>query len=1454
MIGFDRSLAVVIGINDYRNGIDPLHTAVPDAIAIAEILQKTYKYELVHPNFDSGVIVNQYATKDKLEKLLTDILLNKIKPTKSDRLILYFAGHGIARNSDEGLKGYLVPQDAHITKQDSLLKMSDVHNWLTKLECRHLLVILDCCFAGSFRWESYRKLIPVVENVTEAHYYRFIEYPAWQVLTSASHNQEALDYLNNRDIEQYRNHSPFAEGLIKALQEGEGDLNNDGVIVATELYLYLRDYVEKYSQNRQTPGLFSLKKHDRGEYLFKIPNTPLNLQPTPQLNKNNNPYRGLEAFEERHAKLFFGREELVEKLIQRLSASEHRLSIILGNSGSGKSSLAKAGLIPQLRQTKEDRWLIFKPMRPGKDPWASLAQAIEEIASNTKDKLHKNPEALVNIIAPWIEKNSSTKLLLVIDQLEELIVHAHHVNTENLSNREQPWQIFLQLLATALDKCPQFHLVITLRSDFETRFLKSALNPYWFKAEFNMRPMRSDELRKVIERPALGMALYFEPPNFIYRLIDDVAHMPGALPLLSFTLSEMYIRLYRAWYEEGKENRTLTIDAEFYQRGGVAGSLTRRANQEYINLGDEELRTTMRRVILRMLAINDWEIVRRQVPDSELVYSDYAENERVTIIIERLVNARLVVRGEGIGEPYIEPAHDYLVRGWDKLQDWIEANRKILNLQQRLTLAINDWIKNGKPKDDFLLPDGERLNQLEKIFNQEFNWFNQREIEFITASLDRRDAEYKEAREQAVRNELLKKAHQIDSLLNINNLATYKPLEGLVSAISTIGLNLQEIPNQIFTPVQNALYKAMELGRVSNVLYQHEIDINAIDWSLDGKFIASGSYDGKIILWDVENRNVKQTFECELPVFSLAFSSNGTKIVSGHDKGLICLWDIQGNLILKFQGHQGCVKSISFHPSDQLIISLDFYRRLKFCNLEGKSIEINENVSKCAGIYTSFDLTTSGEIIVLGRSDGRIQFLGLDGNLYTPFQAHSRDITSIVFSPDSQAVASSGLDGTVKIWNLRGELLTNPFPVTNTRILSLAFSPDNQTIASSGLDGTVKIWNLKDDTLLYILKHGAAIESIAFSRDNKFLVSVGRDWKVQLWNIEQEISLDRSFKAHQSGVTSIALSQDSQKIVSSSWDRTIKIWNSKTELILTIPLEQQEYINSVDVSTDGELIVGGSNLGNVYLWNVNGNLINQFGLDEIEIKSIIFVPSRNFVLIHNQNKSIWRFDTYDFSTKTLIQDSDRITSLQVSPNGRNIVTGREDGILKLWDTDGNFIHQFGNKTESSIPSSSPFVIYVPNDSLAVAFSPDGQMIASGHHDNHIRLWNIDGSSVCPPFQAHENPVKLVKFSPDGKTIVSSSWNYSYSLDTDQTLRLWDLEGNLIGHPFVGHDKVITSINFSSNGDQVISSSANGKIYFWHSNWKAWLKVCCDRLHYHSVFQNPQTEEQKLACQICQDFF
>jgi hypothetical protein len=249
--------------------------------------------------------------------------------------------------------------------------------------------------------------------------------------------------------------------------------------------------------------------------------------------------------------------------------------------------------------------------------------------------------------------------------------------------------------------------------------------------------MRSDELRQAIESPASEMALYFEPPHLVDKLIDEVGQMPGALPLLSFTLSELYIKLAEKWRIQETSDRALRLDADFDKEGGVAGSLTRRANEEYNNLPDDAHRDTLRRVMLRMVTFEGGELARRRVPLSELVYADAVENDRVKLVLERFDRVRLIVSGQETGEPYVEPAHDFLVRSWDKLQKWQQEEQEDLPLQRRLTPAAIEW--KSKQEARFLWNADPYLDVLNQVLTSDKdNWFNQIETEFVQKSVWRR--------------------------------------------------------------------------------------------------------------------------------------------------------------------------------------------------------------------------------------------------------------------------------------------------------------------------------------------------------------------------------------------------------------------------------------------------------------------------------------------------------------------------------------------------------------------------------------------------------------------------------------------------------------------------------------------------------------------------------------------
>ncbi|MGH7601141.1 MAG: caspase family protein, partial [bacterium] len=286
---FGQHHAFIIGIDKYEQ-VSPLQTAVNDARKLAEVLKEQQHFREPEPT----LLLN--AKGEEIRHLL------KILPEKvgeKDRVLFYFAGHGIAADGEDGPAGYLVPADADPTDVKTFIPMEDLHQQLDALPCRHLLLILDCCFSGAFKWSSQHRAIGTLmpKKIFKERFDRFIRDLAWQVITSAASDQKALDVLRgeglrgkvtgDRGVKKSPEgaHSPFALALFEGLK-GEADIKvgqeGDGVITATELYAYIRDQIEpatiKESQKlRQTPGFFPLRKHDKGEFIFLHPRHRLNL-------------------------------------------------------------------------------------------------------------------------------------------------------------------------------------------------------------------------------------------------------------------------------------------------------------------------------------------------------------------------------------------------------------------------------------------------------------------------------------------------------------------------------------------------------------------------------------------------------------------------------------------------------------------------------------------------------------------------------------------------------------------------------------------------------------------------------------------------------------------------------------------------------------------------------------------------------------------------------------------------------------------------------------------------------------------------------------------------------------------------------------------------------------------------------------------------------------------------
>lgn len=1447
MAEIKRSLAVVIGINQYVNGIPELKTAVNDAIEIAHTLETKYQYlvlRLLDEDATGAHLKELFAAFEQQTFPLSDRTTTQLHP--DDRLLFYFAGHGFAQEdalaNADGPVGFIVPQDARMDNDSSLLPMKRLHDALLALPCRHLLVILDCCFAGAFRWAGQREVVRSQKMYRE-RYERFIAGCAQQVITSAADDEKAADSLYRfGQRSEHEGHSPFAELLLKGLC-GEADYSRDGVITATELYVYIHGELGKTSA-KQTPGMSQLKRHDKGEYIFPIPSfEPNQLDKAPLLDENANPYKGLESFEENDSDKFFGRKALTEKLQEFVTINP--LTVVLGASGSGKSSLVKAGLIPLLKKNPNS-WRILPPIRPGESPFNALNKALEREnlpvfaipsqVSHSSDNSQWYEQGLQNLsvnLSAWRNLHPNSKLLLVIDQSEEVVT---------LCRSDTEREMFLCGLARALKAFPDWlRIVLTLRSDFEPQVRETALEPDWSGARFIVPAMTREELRQAIVEPASAKVMYFEPPTLVDQLIDEVVQMPGALPLLSFTLSELYLKYIKSAREGKRNNRAITQE-DYEELGGVARSLTQRADWEYDELVkvDPAYKQTLRHVMLRMVAVGGGELARRRVLCTELEYPEL-ENARVKEVIERFVAARLLVKGRDIdNQEYVEPAHDVLVRGWQKLLNWKQQEQENLILQRRLTPAALEWKSQQQAK--FLWNADPRLDLLKQILNSSHNWFNTLEAEFVQQSL-------KQKRKNAIRlwssvtgafivlsgATLIAFNKSIDALKQTLEaylassqvlLTSNKQLEALVEGVKageTLKQNLpwlgEDTKIRVVTNLQQLIYKVRERKGLEG----HNKSVMSVSFSPDGNTIASVSKDNTIKLWRRDGELLQTLPNQQNDFFSVNFCHRDARIlISASNDNMAKVWQRQPNGTFKFRNYikdNEKIGAISLSPDCQSIATASIKPyTVKLWRLDGKLIKafLPKHIDKVKGL----DFSPDGQTIASASWDKHINIWNLKSGKLIHTIKDSSAFYGMRFV-DNKTIASAGEDGTVKLWDINGKPLKIPSMKHKNIVRFLDVSPNGNIIASTSEDGSVNLWRRKDGKLLDTFQYpGSFANQVSFSPNSKMIALAGEDNTVKLWSIEGIVLPTKNLYGSR-----LSFSPDSQKIVSGDQEGYIRLWQRDGKFLWFWKAHDKRILK-VSFSPNGQEIASASEDGTVKVWDLRGNLIKTMQENTKSVLDVSFSPDGKTIASANADYTVKLWRVMDGKLLKKFQEhTDTVTSVSFSPDGKTIASVSVDKKLILWHLNG---------TSPKIFEGHQKAVF------AVSFSPNGKMIASASADTTVRLWNVNGQRSTKVFPGHRGGVYIVKFSPSGKILASAG--------EDATINLWKVEGKENGsllQTLPGHDKSVLDLSFSPDSKTIASADLSEKLIIWNFNLDDLLRQSC------SLLQNyPKSKNNPGKIDIC----
>jgi len=771
------------------------------------------------------------------------------------------------------------------------------------------------------------------------------------------------------------------------------------------------------------------------------------------------PWRGLDAFREEDSAFFFGRGSVNEpdspigQLVRKVR--EHSFVMVVGRSGSGKSSLVFAGLVPTLRREQQHFWAVLS-FRPGTAPLKAIAEAFNpratdegivayarRITEETENLRGGAPDLLGTVVQQYLQSadEKPDRLLVYVDQWEELYAQgAVTANPEADRHREDAERL-IELLLNAT-QCPFVRVVGTVRADFYDPLIRD-LGSILPAQQMTLTGMPRPELKRTITEPAKMVGLLFDPPALVEQILDDVGDEEGRLPLLQYALKE-------SWERRSRDRIT---DISYARSGGVREAIRNTAEQTFKELSDED-QCAARQLFLRLVTPGEGQEdtrARAEMP------SDPAQRR----IVEQFAGPRtrlLVTGSDRAQQPTVEVAHEALIRTWPRLREWIDSNREKLRSRAAILQAKVDWEQNLR-RDDLLLPAGLQLERARSLLADPGDIGADDIKEFILLSSAREEAERKE-REEALERDKAQVA-RIARSQRITRLAFAAVAAVILIAGATVGYLQWDKARQLARQEVALAESGQQLNEARASVSAEQANNAALKESLNRRQVELDHAQANILSELSSAKLSRGEFDS-----ALRLASRGTRIdlalpddKTGASPAAAALAAAvsQANWRLALGGHDGAVLSAAFSPDGSRIVT-----------------------AGTDGTARIWDAASAKEIAVL--------------------RGHNSPVTSAAFSPDGSRIATASWDGTVRIWDAAGarEIAVLRGDAT---VDSAAFSPDGSRIVAASSDNIARIWDAASGKEIGVLRgHDSDVSSAAFSPDGLRIVTASKDHTARIWD------------------------------------------------------------------------------------------------------------------------------------------------------------------------------------------------------------------------------------------------------------------------------------------------------------------------------------------------------------------
>ena len=1135
-------------------------------------------------------------------------------------------------------------------------------------------------------------------------------------------------------------------------------------------------------------------------------------QGKPRIVGAEGPFRGLLSFEEHHEQLFFGRDEEIERFTHLMS--EFNILTLMGPSGTGKSSLVKAGLLPRLRKTENP---CVVTMRPGHQPLEVLAEELfrrmqetdvtapsismeqgedgnaENNPGDLARALRKDPAKLAQVMLQLAE-DCGQPVVLFIDQLEEVVT---------LVEEEADCHAFLASLgAIATLNNPRVRVIQTVRDGFVGPLMQENIGGDPLGQVEVVKPPGKHKLMEVLLRPVEEMDYTFEDEALAREMVEEVAGGAACLPLLQFAGQ-------RLW--DGKDRKSrLLLRSVYEDAGGVAGMLANYAESVVPRSKEKDYRLA-RDLLLQLVTSKR---TKRTRSETKLLAG---MDPHAVVILRRLVEGRLITVKQGQqGEREYELIHESLISNWELLSGWIDLHDEDLLNLRGLTRGAETWKAEGRPGarllwgkpltaalawrarckltvpplvEDFLLASRRRWRSM---------WFLVGiTVLIVIAGLGIMAYKYAMEAEAAQAASKLAESRRIEA---VRQRAAVQR-EGARAAL--VRGDMLQARGQLRASMETGLSLPdrsiwWELGRTSQI-WRRDLGANPHDLAFlpGGKTIAAASQDGTVQFIDATTSLVTEVVRDHTDqVLTLAVSSDGRYLASADWSGLIQLRDLKSGAVKALRGHRAEVWSLVFAPDCHRLVSAGYDKVVRIWSVPSGTLEAT--LPGHEHFVRALAFTSDGKRLLSAGLDNMIRVWDMASKQQLePARKDGLRILTIAISPDDKQVAAGGAGKGVWIWDLSeaGELSSEPRRApfsTQDAVRRLRFGPHGKLLAATGWDGSVKVWNQRQSDLPRQLgSHGKRAPGLAFSPDGKTLATSGIDHTVRLWDVRPRGELPSGF-GHTDGVITGAIDPSGKTLASGGEDGTVRIWNVESGVELRVIKSNGGTVTSVDFSPDGKLLATGSGDYAVRLWDPSSGMMK----------------------------------------KVLLGHSASVRCVRFSPDGRYLGSTSSDRTVRIWDVaTGAEVHTF-EQHKSAV--------------MALAFSPNGSLWASGDAEGLISIWDISRRRHLRNIKGHDRGVSGLAFGPHGKQLVSGSWDGSVKTWTVETgqgrelasrpARVYRLDlspdGALAGVPYSdgiavliptsggvrrvlrGHGAEVNALRFSTDGKQAVTASDDGTVRVW----------------------------------------